>query len=169
MLLSTFSHKPYIEHMDNSAADAKAMWSTTYVSAYVQTAVNYSVPHLSAVPVVPDDYSVRLVQGIIGDHEGLVEVYLNGAWGTICDDRWGLADGNVVCHQIGFGDAVAVLDADYFGRGDLTSPIQLDEVACTGTEQNLGMCGSAMVHDCTHSEDAGVRCTSKFTSGQVRT
>lgn len=122
----------------------------------------YSAPLLSAVPAVPDDYTVRLVQGIRGDHEGLVEVYLNGRWGTVCDDRWDRNDGNVVCHQLGFGDVVAILGAETFGRGDISLPILLDEVGCTGNEQNLGSCPTATVHDCTHSEDAGVRCTGKY-------
>lgn len=114
---------------------------------------------LSTVPIVPANYTVRLVQGILGDHEGLVEVFLNGEWGTICDDSWDINDGDVVCRQIGLGGAVAVPGTAYFGRGDLSSPIQLDEVACTGSEQNLGMCTFSDGHDCTHSEDAGVRCT----------
>lgn len=128
---------------------------------------SYSASPSFAVPVVPAEYSVRLVQGIIGDHEGIVEVYRNGQWGTVCDDRWGISDANVVCNQLGLGDAVAVPDTNYFGRGDLNKPILLDEVACTGSEQNLGECTSATVHDCTHSEDAGVRCTSEFTAAQV--
>ena len=138
---------------------------------YMQTSKcavdSYSASHPFAVPVVPDEYSVRLVQGIIGDHEGIVEIYRNGQWGTICDDRWGINDANVVCHQLGFGDAVATPDTNYFGRGDLNKPILLDEVACTGTERNLGECTSATVHDCTHSEDAGVRCTGEFTAVHV--
>lgn len=115
------------------------------------------------MPIVPADYSVRLVQGIRGDHEGLVEVFLNGEWGTVCDDRWDREDGHVVCQQLGFGNAVAVLNSEDFGRGDASSPIQLDEVNCTGSEQNLGMCIYTDTHDCTHSEDAGVRCTGECT------
>ena len=46
----------------------------------------------------------------------------------------------------------------YFGRG--TGSILLDQVACTGTETRLVNCPSNPlgVHDCSHSEDAGVTC-----------
>ena len=46
-----------------------------------------------------------------------------------------------------------------FGQG--TGPIWLDDVGCTGTEATLGNCQNRGVgiHDCSHSEDAGVRCT----------
>ena len=53
--------------------------------------------------------------------------------------------------------AIARLHA-YFGRG--TGAILLDNVACTGTETRLVNCLSNPlgVHNCAHSEDAGVTC-----------
>ena len=48
----------------------------------------------------------------------------------------------------------------FFGRG--SGEIWLDDVQCNGTEHNLSRCLSngIGVHNCYHSEDAGVRCES---------
>ena len=54
-------------------------------------------------------------------------------------------------------DAIAVLHAG-FGLG--SGPIHVDDVACTGSEAALINCTyDPITTDCTHIEDAGVRCS----------
>ena len=100
---------------------------------------------------------VRLVNGTI-PLEGTVQVYHEGAWGTICDDSWDYADARVVCRQLGYSGGDALVDLEY-GVG--TGYIMMDEVACDGTETRLVDCDrrSWYHHDCGHNEDAGVHCS----------
>ncbi|KAI8490241.1 hypothetical protein Bbelb_319790 [Branchiostoma belcheri] len=98
---------------------------------------------------------IRLVGGS-SPNEGRVEVFYNGQWGTVCDDRWELNDAHVVCRQLGYPSATAARKEAAFGQG--SGKIWLDNVACRGNEKTITDCrhngwGS---EDCGHSEDAGV-------------
>ncbi|XP_041823131.1 T-cell differentiation antigen CD6-like isoform X2 [Melanotaenia boesemani] len=108
--------------------------------------------------VVCGRQSVRLAGG--SDRcAGRVEVWREGKWGTVCDDQWDLRDADVVCAQLGCGYALDVTgEGGSFppGRG----PVHLDELNCTGSEENLWSCPAAQDEsDCGHKEDAGVVCS----------
>ncbi|NXI48623.1 L3BPA protein, partial [Galbula dea] len=92
---------------------------------------------------------LRLLGGP-GPCAGRVEVLHNGTWGTVCDDGWGWAEGQVVCRQLGCGNLVAVAPGARYGQG--AGEIWLDEVKCTGEEKDLRQCQASPwgQHNCHH-------------------
>ena len=125
------------------------------------------------------DGQLRLAGGNI-PNEGRVEICANNEWGTVCGDSWGSADAAVVCRQLGyptqsqwhlplltiivnimvwltFTDAVA-FSTTQFGAG--TGPILLDDVDCSGSENNLTDCSRSSFGRCYRS--AGVRCQGRY-------
>lgn len=131
------------------------------LSSNFQLKVEGYISPLTCFPVAMEG-AVRLVDGS-GPHEGRVEVFHSGAWGTVCDDDWDVLDGTVVCRQLGYTTAVAALGAfSQFPSG--VGPIWYDQLACTGYEANLTECSSngLAVHDCSHFEDASLICASEW-------
>ena len=128
--------------------------------------------------LVCTDWDIRLVGG--SETEGRVEVCYNDTWRTVCDDSWGTADARVVCRQLNLPDSgtksckpmyeicfrdcphslLAPIAYQRARHGQGEGPILLDNVACTGSETSLQQCrhNGVGIHNCVHSEDAGVSC-----------
>ena len=104
--------------------------------------------------------NIRLADGL-RPQEGRVEVFHNGAWGTVCNNGWDLADGDVACRQLGYLRARSVSKSAYDRLGD--GPIWLSNLGCTGREAQISECvrysewGNSE-HNCSHKQDAGLFC-----------
>jgi len=95
-----------------------------------------------------------------------VEVLHEDEWGTICDDTSDDDDAhhlvaNVICEQVGCKKEGTFKYS--FGGG--SGPIWLDNVHCTGAEDDVANCerNDWGAHNCGHSEDMGVCCADSCT------
>lgn len=110
-----------------------------------------------SLAICVENGDVRLQDGH-NSAEGRVEVYQNGAWGTVCDDGFDINDARVVCRQLGFSSANESHCCAHFTHG--TGAIYIDDLACSGTEARISDCPHRGwgEHNCAHTEDASVTC-----------
>ena len=107
------------------------------------------------------DGDVKLVDGS-NRLEGRVEICLNHAWGTICNNSFSISDATVVCRQLGYRfNGSQVLPTSNLSQA--SGPIFLDELACTGNEDRVEDCGGPApgLHTCAHAQDTAIRCIGK--------
>ena len=91
--------------------------------------------------------------------EGRVEVCYDNVYSTVCDDLWDERAAQVVCRDFSMSSGAALSGfASPYGSGN--GSILLDNVVCTGTEDNLLHCAHNPLfeNNCDHSEDAAVVC-----------
>ncbi|XP_023773510.1 putative DMBT1-like protein, partial [Cyanistes caeruleus] len=101
---------------------------------------------------------------------GRVEVLHEGRWGTVCDHGWDLRDAQVICRQLGCGEALAAPGHAHFGQG--SGQVWLSDLTCSGRERHLGHCPAPPWgnNTCGHEEDAAVECAGEDNRWeQVRT
>ncbi|XP_075999380.1 scavenger receptor cysteine-rich domain-containing protein DMBT1-like [Genypterus blacodes] len=118
---------------------------------------SHNCKHAEDAGVICSGVRIRLAGGT--RCSGRVEIFHSGQWGTVCDDSWDLNDARVVCRELRCGTAEEAKTEAHFGVG--SGKIWLDEVACSGHENSLVQCShpSLGIHNCGHSEDAGVICS----------
>ncbi|XP_030635156.1 scavenger receptor cysteine-rich type 1 protein M130-like [Chanos chanos] len=106
--------------------------------------------------------SGRLPLRLMGGEDqcsGRLEVYHNGTWGSVCDDLWDMRDAQVVCRQLGCGQALRADGSVVSGHGEDT--VWLSRVECRGSEFQLWDCSLSLKNhtDCSKERHAKVTCT----------
>ena len=114
---------------------------------------------------------------------GRLEVCINNAWGTVCDDRFDSIDATVACTQLkGFNSSgqytlsnnrayglslILNVDAEFLPRGSHeqgSGSIFLSNLLCNGDESSLLNCVTTRnqppgTFSCQHSQDVAIECT----------
>ena len=91
-----------------------------------------------------------------------MELSVNGTWGTICDDYWGIEEANVICRMLGYSQGAWSTHCCGWYRGSYElKKVWLDNVHCVGDEKSIAECshGGWGRHNCyLNSQDVGVVC-----------
>ena len=94
--------------------------------------------------------TLRLYDGTT-EHEGILEIFHDNRWGSICDHSWDSIDSNIACKQMGFTGYET-----YYTNKRITNFHWLDHVGCRGSEASIAECSNTgwMGNHC--SSDGGV-------------
>lgn len=84
-------------------------------------------------------FSFKLGQGDI--YYGLVNISVNGVWGTLCDPNWNHASAAVLCRMIGYSDG-ELWYAKNQPTNQLSEPLWGSKLQCQGNEKKLDDCSS---------------------------
>merc|ERR1711962_1947095 len=107
-----------------------------------------------APTVETPSYDIKLEAYGSESSNGMGNVILNGK--NICDDGWGDKEASVACRMLGYLEGTPKNEA-HFGEAK-SSEFIMDDVECTGEEDDLFECRYNPRDDCGWRETAGVIC-----------
>ena len=97
--------------------------------------------------------------------QGRVEILYNSTWRSVCNTDWDMTEANVVCRQLGYGEAKDVPPGSKFQTaaeedGGRVGEMWLDNVQCRGHEAVLAACSHSRwgKTNCGVEQEAGVLC-----------
>ena len=90
--------------------------------------------------------------------EGIVEIYQDYSWRSICVEGWDEDDGRVVCSQLGWESSEGV--GEDYGPALSLSGFGITQVDCVGDESSILGCGYETDTDsCDRANPATVKCS----------
>ena len=121
-------------------------------------------------PPTAENGALQLADGP-SPNEGRLEVFHNGEWGTVCDDRFD-NPGNIApqkaCEFMRYLDGGELLPRGNSGAAALDQPIWLDDLRCfAGSTHWTGQPPTKLhhcyhagwgLHNCSHDEDVHLSC-----------
>ncbi len=101
-----------------------------------------------------------LVRLVGGSHlrEGIVQVYVNHTWGSVCDKMWDKRDADVACRMLGYTGSDEDKNGAFYGKGSDT--LWLSNLQCAENEHSLFSCvhDGLRNHTCAGGKEATVFC-----------
>ena len=103
-------------------------------------------------------------------NEGVLAIYHDGEWGSICSEGFGGNDAKVACRQLNRTWEYAEYFTG-FSPERPSAPIWLSNLECTGEERSLLGCRKSPWGQtfCDHSSDVSVRCRGKYILESIST
>ncbi|GIY58668.1 protein bark beetle [Caerostris darwini] len=99
------------------------------------------------------------------DTEGLLEVHVDGEWGSVCDYGWDIVDASIACNQMGlvlhpedWSMEQSEFDSTHYG-------ILLSNIQCTLQDTDITHCKSEKDFENSCSSKVGLRCYNPSWSG----
>ena len=100
------------------------------------------------------------LRGPDGPCKGHLEVYNDGKWGLVCYHGWNSKNGEVVCRSLGCGKHVeSGHNKDSSRPPPQTTKFWMDEVKCSGSENNLWDCKKPRDTQCEADNYITVKCS----------
>ncbi|XP_030043951.1 scavenger receptor cysteine-rich type 1 protein M130-like [Microcaecilia unicolor] len=112
--------------------------------------------HKEDASVLCSDFKDLRLQSDDYDCAGRVEVYYNGTWGSLCNNKRNATD--VICKQLNCGGPGDMESGNKYGSG--TGPLWVDQIECRPHDRELWQCPSTPWHTaaCERREEMHISC-----------
>ncbi|KAF8773809.1 Protein bark beetle like protein [Argiope bruennichi] len=99
------------------------------------------------------------------DTEGLLEVHINGMWGSVCDYGWDIVDASIACNQMGLvlHPEDWLMEQSEFDSSHYE--ILLSNVQCTLQDTDITLCKAETDFENSCTSKVGLRCYNPSWSG----
>ncbi|XP_030043952.1 deleted in malignant brain tumors 1 protein [Microcaecilia unicolor] len=112
--------------------------------------------HKEDASVLCSEFKDLRLQSDDYDCAGRVEVYYNGTWGSLCNNKRTATD--VICKQLNCGGPGVMESGNKYGSG--TGPLWVDQIECRPHDRELWQCPSTPWHTaaCERREEMHISC-----------